>query len=262
MSNPKISIKPLNLGTLEWDQSERTYRRGFGKKVKQPFIAWYIEGASKKVLIDTGPPPEDHARKYHIFLNPQVSPDQDIVKVLKQISVDPRDIDIVILTHLHWDHTGHVDKFPNAEMIATEDELHFALNPIPPYYASYEAFQIGLQPLFLKAIKQMKFIKLEEQEVIPGIRILPTPGHTPGSISILVETEKGSYIIAGDAIYSYENLRGDPQNNLKYLVPGVFVDLRATWNSIEVIYKKAGYNIEHVIPGHDFAVLGKKAYPD
>ena len=73
MAGDKIKIIPLDVGTLEWDQSEQTLRRGIGKRLNQPFIAWYIDGLGKKVLIDTGPSHEERAQRRHKVLNPRVS---------------------------------------------------------------------------------------------------------------------------------------------------------------------------------------------
>ena len=59
-------------------------------------------------------------------------PEQEMVLAqLAKAGVKPEEIDIVVLTHLHWDHVGDVDKFPNAEFIVSQEELRFALDPIP-----------------------------------------------------------------------------------------------------------------------------------
>ncbi|MHB8985095.1 MAG: hypothetical protein ACYC38_04070, partial [Eubacteriales bacterium] len=90
---------------------------------------------------------------------------------------------------------------------------------------------------------------MEEQEVLPGITI--TPRHTPGSISVLVNTSEGPYVITGDAVACYEKLEGDPAKGLKYIPTGIYTDLIAMWNSMALIHSKALFKKDHVLPGHE-----------
>ena len=63
---------------------------------------------------------------------------------LEKLGYKPEDIDIVVFTHLHWDHMFYVEKFKNATLIAHEREWEFANNPIPLYYKSYEHPALGI----------------------------------------------------------------------------------------------------------------------
>lgn len=256
-----VRIIPLDVGTLEWDQSEATLRRGIGKKVKAPFIAWYIEGLEKKVLIDTGPPPEERAQRLHSVLNPRISPEQETPRRLLQIGIKPEDIEVLVLTHLHWDHVGHVDKFPKARIFVTHEEFNYAMGPLPPQRVGYETLQPGIEPVFLRSIRQFEYLPMSEEEIVPGLKVFPTPGHTPGGISVEVMTAQGPYVIASDAIYGYENLKGDPANNLPFLMIGIYMDYVAAWKSMETIYRRARFDLNRVIPGHDFQVTAKKSFP-
>jgi hypothetical protein len=74
-------------------------------------------------------------------------------------------------------------------------------------------------------------------------------------------TANGPYIIASDAIYTYDNLKGDPSVNQPFLMPGIYMDLVATWHSVERIFRRAKFEINRVIPGHDYEVLKKKSFP-
>ena len=256
-----VRIIPMDVGTLEWDQSEQTLRRGMGKRLNAPFIAWYIDGLPKKVLIDTGPSNEERAQRLHKPLNPRVTAEQETPQRLRQIGIQPADVEILILTHLHWDHVGHVDKFPKAKIFVTREEFNYAMCPLPPNRPGYETMQPGIEPVFMSSIPRFEYLDMADEQILPGLRVFPTPGHTPGSISIEVATNKGTYIIASDAIYTYDNLKGDPANNLPFLMPGIYMDLVATWNSVERIYRRAQGDIEKVIPGHDYAVVKKKSFP-
>ena len=73
---------------------------------------------------------------------------------------------------------------------------------------------------------------------------MPTPGHTPGSQSIIAETEHGRFAIAGDAIMLYENIERD-------IPPGFHVDVDAAVESLDRLRSKA----DHFLPGHDYEVF-------
>lgn len=256
MSNKKeIRIIPLHVGTMECDRSLQVLRQGMGKKVKAPYIACYVEGLDKKVLVDTGPASEERARRFHMMHNPTISPEQETPQRLHQIDVKPEEIEIVILTHLHWDHVGQVDKFPNARIFVSREEFSNAMCPLPPNRPGYEALQLGIEPVFMRVMSQIEYLGLWEQEIIPGLKVFPTPGHTPGSMAVEVMTAQGPYIIAGDAVHAYDNLRGDPAHHSPFLMYGSYVDLMAGWKSMELINGRVRGNIGRVIPGHDFEVF-------
>jgi N-acyl homoserine lactone hydrolase len=261
MPSKQVKIIPLDVGTMEWDQSEQTLRRGMGKRLNQPYVAWYVDGLSKKVLIDTGPSNEKRAQKLHKVHNPKVSHEQETPQRLRQIGIQPEDVEILVLTHLHWDHVGQVDKFSKARIFVSREEFRYAMCPLPPNRAGYEALQRGIEPVFMPCIPRFEYLDMADQEIIPGVKVFPTPGHTLGSLSVEVATDQGPYIIASDAIYTYDNLKGDPANNLPFLMPGIYMDLVATWCSVERIYHRAQGEIQRVIPGHDYNVLKKKTFP-
>ena len=102
---------------------------------------------------------------------------------------------------------------------------------------------------------------MREKEVVEGVRLVPLPGHTPGSIGVVVDTEKGPYVIAGDAVNMYGNLKGNPAARQPYLMGGVFTDLMAAWKSLELVDEIVGQDISRVIPGHDPLVFERKRYP-
>ena len=256
-----VRIIPLEVGTLEWDQSECTLRRGFGKRANAPFIAFYIEGLEKKVMIDTGPPNQERSQRFHKALNPTISPEQEMPQKLRQIGLKPDDIEILVLTHLHWDHVGHADKFTNARIFVSREEFNYAMGPLPPSRAAYETLTPGVDPVFFPVIHQFEYLEMREEEIIPGLKVFPTPGHTIGCISVEVKTGNGPYIVSGDAVYSYDHLRGDPAQNLSFLMPGIYMDFAAVWKSYESICRRARLDIDRVIPGHDFEVFKRKSFP-
>jgi len=255
-------IIPLDLGDSFADKSLFYLRRFIGQIELGKRVAAYIGGAKKKILVDAGPPDLERSLKYHPYSKSQpLKPEQNMVAQLAKAKVKPEEIDIVILTHLHWDHVGRVAEFPNAEFIVSREELRFALDPPPCLYVAYEALQLGMEPMFLKVIERIRTIDMKEKEIVEGVTVIPLPGHTPGSIGVVVDTERGPYVIAGDAVMKYGNLEGAREESQRYLMLGIYTDMEATWKSFERVDEIVKGDLFRVIPGHDPRVFEKERYP-
>jgi N-acyl homoserine lactone hydrolase len=163
-----------------------------------------VEAMGKRIIVDTGSP-------------------RDCDKILfdlKSMMIQPKDVDIVVNTHLHMDHCGCNDLFSNALFYVHELEE-------PPIGCTRISGAVTL---------------------IPGVEILPTPGHTKGSVSVFVSAEK-RYAICGDAIPT--------RSNYETHVPTfIAFDKALALKSMDMILEWA----EMVVPGHDdpFPVVGKK----
>jgi N-acyl homoserine lactone hydrolase len=253
---------PLDLGDVTINRCQAYMLKFVGEKERSKRIAVYIGGAKKKILVDAGAPDIERVLKYHTHSwSEPYKPEQKMEYQLAKAGVKAEEIEVVVLTHLHYDHVGYVDRFPNAKFIVSEVEFKYALDPLPPYYLAYESFHVGLEPLFLKVIKQIKTIDMQEKKIVEGVRIIPLPGHTPGSIGLVVETEKGPHVIAGDAVPKYGNLKGFPNENLPHYPSGFYTDLQAMWKSMELVHDIVEGDYSKVIAGHDPLVFQKEKYP-
>ena len=91
--------------------------------------------------------------------------------------------------------------------------------------------------------------------------MIPLPGHTPGLMGVVVDTEKGPVVIAGDTAPKYGNLEGDPRERSPYVMSGIYTDMKAMWNSYKLIDEIVKGDYSRVIPGHDPRVFRKERYP-
>src|SRR4051812_35660044 len=108
-----LEIRPLHLGTLTVDKSGLTLRQGIGTKVPAPCVGWLILGGKQPILVDTGPSDDTTwAARYHNPLARDRS--HSLEQQLGRQGLEPGDIPLVILTHLHWDHCYGNPKLPNA----------------------------------------------------------------------------------------------------------------------------------------------------
>jgi glyoxylase-like metal-dependent hydrolase (beta-lactamase superfamily II) len=181
---------------------------------------WFIEGSTEKILVDAGV----NARLFR----ERGIPDEDVQSLeagLKEVGLACSDIEIVLMTHLHWDHVALASSFPNARFIVQKKEYDFAVNPHPAVAASYQ------KELFMNLN-----IHLAEgdEEIIEGVKIYLTPGHTPGGQSVGVQTSEGLAIITGFCC-SLENFYPPAEVRVKgvqIVAPGIHTDLLTAYDSV------------------------------
>lgn len=250
----ETTIHPLLVGTWDTDQSIHTFGYGQGVKTKTFCYVWLIVGAEKKILIDTGcSDPESTARYHkpmdaHTYRNP--------IDALASIGVSPDDIDMIIMTHLHWDHCYNTQLFPNIPILVQKRELQYAIAPLPCHALSYESQIINMRPAWIKSIEQIEIIE-GDTDICPGISVVTLPGHSKGIQGVLVQTSKGRYLIAGDCCPKKENWQGPGRHQIKHIPSGIHVDLEEYYET----FKKMERIADIVIPGHDPCVHEKGIYP-
>jgi len=114
---------------------------------------------------------------------------------LQQRGLTPDDIDLVILTHAHWDHVQNIDLFRNARILVHSDERRYSHQPHRNDWATPQWTGVVLETMPLLEVG-------EGYQVMPGLTIMDAPGHSPGSIGVAVETDLGKAIITGDAMHN------------------------------------------------------------
>jgi len=244
MGVQETKIYPINTGWLEADLGTYIFWKGpAGKKYWNPCYAYYVDTGEHKILVDTGLPDEERATKYHHKCQKRGC--LQVHEHLEQkLGVHPDEIDAIVFTHLHWDHVQNMKEFKNARYIAPKGEIEMAYNPLPLYYRTYECGILDIEPPYAGCV----FEAVEkESEVLPGITMFHTPGHSVGHMAVTVATSMGDIVIAGDAIFLERNLEPNPSEMWRHWVPARFVNSWEGWKSVEEIDKRADY----VLPCHD-----------
>ncbi len=126
-----------------------------------------------------------------------------VADALADLDMTPADIGLVINTHLHFDHCGQNAVFRHAACYVQRAELHRAERESPDLYAWFD---------FMNA----RFELLDgDAEVLPGLSVIATPGHTAGHQSVLVQSADGpGDLMIGDAAYTPRQYAGPPDADL------------------------------------------------
>ena len=253
-----LTIRPLNTGFVTTIPKQYLYHHTTtnylphvpDERIEMPCFAFLVEGGEKLLLVDTGMAWTEQATKYHHPGSYQPE-GMSIVEQLAKVGYSPGDIEVIVFTHMHWDHIYYMDKFTNAKFYVHEREYAFAMDPIPLYYKSYEHPALGIKRPF----EGIKITTVSgETEIIPGVRVFETFGHSPGHQSVEIDTKNGSYICCGDSLFILDNLNPIEEIHYDITPPGRYADIIATWKSIE-LQKKRAARPELILPCHEASLL-------
>lgn len=242
-------IYPINQGTRIMDIHDVVYRQPVGKEVPFAYGAFLLQDENKKyIMVDSGAPSLSEIKEKGYPLR---TPDEDInmAEKVRELGVDPLDVSMIIYTHLHWDHAWNVEDFPNAVLIAQAKEMDAAIHPMKIGRKSYGFMEESNGPDWVHAIMRFQTVN-GDTEILPGIRVITTPGHTSGSQSVLVTTQKGVYMLPGDWIMSGLNLEME-------LPTGSTPDVAAWYATLEKVKK---LDLAGILPCHDPKTYTEKCY--
>ncbi len=238
------SIKPIALCEGIRDMSQWTYRWNVGKKVKSACYIWYLEGSDPVTLVDAGAQGEHFNPEFP--MTTRISLDDGLASV----GLRPEDVRIIVLTHLHFDHVAQARRYPNAEFVVQKKELEFAEHPHVFNAVDYDR----------KLFEGLNFRTVDgDVELLPGITLLHTPGHSPGGQSVMVQTRKGKAIITGfcSQLSTFTQTDFMKERGLEVAACGLHTDCREVYDSALRVKRLA----DIIIPCHEPAFMDVKTIP-
>jgi N-acyl homoserine lactone hydrolase len=220
-----------------------------------PIYAWAIEHPEGLIIIDTGetaraaePGYLPRWHPYHrLGMRLRVSSEEEIGPQLERLALRPRDVRWLVLTHLHTDHAGGLVHFPGVEILVSRAEYHAASGVIGRLN--------GYLPNRWPDWFEPRLIDLETDPFgpFPGslaltqagdVRIVPTPGHSPGHMSVILDTDDGSIFFAGDTAYTEDLM-------FRGVVDGISQDVDAAKRTIARIRAYTAESKALFLPSHD-----------
>ena len=250
---PTASLKALGIGA----SSEQ--------RLRVPIVAFLLEHPTAGlVLIDTGfhlsvaggggerarnlgPVNRLIARDVHMRA------DQTVAGQLRTHGLDPADVDLVVMTHLHFDHASALCDFPHATVLVAVPEWNAAWAR-GSFLRGYSTTQLDARPSYRTvdftapgAGPRGPFARTLDVFADGSLTLLATPGHSAGHLSVILRLSDREALIAGDAVYTMATLREGER-------PWRSEDPEAFEHSLEAIQ---AYDREHpdalIVPGHDMA---------
>lgn len=218
------------------------------KRIERNCYIWVVQGEEKTVVIDCGVRP---ARAEQRNLRGYVSP----AEVLRRIGIDVACVEHLVITHIHRDHVGGIELFPRAKVYVQRKEFDFwTMDPIAmrPSFAR-ESDPVAVQALGALRGSERLILVDGDREILPGIKLLLTPGHTPALQSVAVATAKGLAVLTSDCAHIHRTFEMDMPSSM-------ICDLPEWMRSLTKLRKIVDGNLDMLFPGHDVAM--RLNYPE
>lgn len=186
-----------------------------------------LESAGRLVLVEVGIGDKMSPKEHLMYAQemqssgPGVGEPRSIHHALHEVNVRPEDISIVIVTHLHFDHAGGVTRlgpsrdpekpvltFPNATIVAQRREWEDAIAGKSTMNKTYLPNHLNPE------VRERLELVEGEAEILPGLRVIPVPGHTWGQQIIVAQAAKGPIAFLNDVMPTALHCR--PTTNLSY----------------------------------------------
>ena len=217
-----------------------------------PVYAWAIEHPEGVIVVDTGSNaglkslPRWHPY-FQLSVRFDIEPEQEIGPQLQRLGIGARDVKTVVLTHLHIDHDGSVAHFPHSRVVASAEEIRRAsgirgalLGYLPNRWPKW----FDPQPLTWRPSSFGPFTRSAPITNAGDIIAVPTPGHTPDHLSVIVCAGDDRIVLAGDASYLESTM-------LRGAIDGVSGDEAAAAATLANIRALCAQRPTIYLPSHD-----------
>lgn len=257
------SVQPCALMHLEVDESLSNGARGWFRGTwRQAYSSFVLRLGDRVVLIDAGlgestPTDVDSAPWwFRLALGNAARPALGLAKLLKQAGIQPEQVTHVLLTHRHWDHTGGLRELPNARIVMASAEADAALAQREPFAEGamsvhFQGLASRIDRLVFDGPPLLGFAASRDVFGDGSVIAVPTPGHTLGATSYLVQSPAGPrWLFIGDAAWVKE---GFEEPVAKGYLAGSVADHDAdqTAGTLGRLHAIAAAKLAHLVTSHD-----------
>jgi glyoxylase-like metal-dependent hydrolase (beta-lactamase superfamily II) len=266
VAGTSVTVEPIEAGRAKFPSQFFEFDGGIGNRLSLlrgndanlPVPVYLVRHpAAGHILIDTGLHPSianDPKDNMGRFLSRyfELEQGQDLISKLRVKGLDPSDIHVVVMTHLHTDHASGISNFSDATFVLSEAEWEHAQKPrlregyvAKHYDHAFDYTTVDFDADFIESYGP--FGRTFDLFADGSVRLVFTPGHTAGHTSVILRLPRRDFVVAADVAYTWRQLTGGPE-------PFQVHD-RHNWRrslkELQAYRKQYPYAI--VAPGHDQA---------
>jgi len=209
------------------------------------YFVWIVRRNDCTFVVDTGFGKEAAARRKREWLRcPAES--------LRLLGLDAAQVSDVVLTHLHYDHAGNLDRFPRARFHLQDREIAFATGRCMCHQTLRAPFDLDNTLEMVRLVYSERAVFHDgDAELVPGLTLHRVGGHSAGLQVLRVWTRRGWVVVASDASHLYANFEQRRPFPIVYNTAEMLEGFK--------LLDRLAESPEHIVPGHDPLVM--KYYP-
>jgi glyoxylase-like metal-dependent hydrolase (beta-lactamase superfamily II) len=211
------------------------------------YYIWLVKTPHGSIVLDTGYSRAKAEQMGRTFV-------AEPLETVRELGVELSDVSHLVLSHLHFDHTGRIGEFTDTNIVIQRREMEFWLGP-QVHLGEYPAL---CDPDDLAALVRANVegrVRWVDgaAELLPGVTVHLVGGHTPGSQVVRVETAAGPVVLAADASHFYANYEQHSPYAIAHTLPLMY-------EAFSTMHELASPG-DIVVPGHDPLVMERFPAP-
>jgi glyoxylase-like metal-dependent hydrolase (beta-lactamase superfamily II) len=209
------------------------------------YYVWVIKNSERTIVVDTGFGEQVGNKRGRQIIHP-------VADGLKAMGIAPEKVENVVITHMHYDHAGNQQLFPNARYHLQDSEMEFVTGRCMCHSLLNHGYEVDDVTQMVRSVFENRVqFHNGASEIAPGIELHHIGGHTKGMQSVRVRTRRGWVVLASDASHFYAHMEQDRAFPILYNLH----DMLAGYETL----RSLATSRNHIVPGHDPLVMDR--YP-